>query len=576
MSLSQQRRIQISLGITLFAATAAFVLWQNAHVAVLWDLSYLLDSSYRIALGQIPYRDFPFAHAPITFLLQAAILRLTGRVYFHHVLYAAVAGATATLLTWHLLQRLLGKIRNSSLIAAFLAITLVPLGIYGIYPHPIYDSDTILFVLLALSLLQGTFERPLPSAALNVLAGISLIPPLFCKQNIGLFFLASTVAVLLLLAAIHRLQRQSLRTEAVILLSAALALGLSLAAIQLTAGLHPYLYWTFTFAAQRRLPGLGLILGIYHQPSLLWTVPCAFAALFLLQAKIPHRWFNAWTNMWARTAAFVLLTAPFLFVIASTLLADDPSDRADALLSLWPHLLVLSLCLTIYNLVLRPITFQGLLPLILLATVHGTFLSQQLWGSTYAIWPLLALLIACFVISLPEIQELSLPVIVVISAVFFGCGLPYALSHDRLGYIQMEGPLAHSTNPALRGLSTPGPWIPAFDELISDTARTIPANDLILLFPGQDPFYYASGRVPRFPVLMFDPATNPYSPRQLAEQVQQQNVRWLILHRQLQLAGKPMENYNDYLTELRPLFVLDHTLSNYEIYRRRQSLSGDR
>ena len=98
MSLSQQRRIQISLGITLFAATAAFVLWQNAHVAVLWDLSYLLDSSYRIALGQIPYRDFPFAHAPITFLLQAAILRLTGRAYFHHVLYAAVAGATATLL----------------------------------------------------------------------------------------------------------------------------------------------------------------------------------------------------------------------------------------------------------------------------------------------------------------------------------------------------------------------------------------------------------------------------------------------------------------------------------------------
>ena len=28
----------------------------------------------------------------------------------------------------------------------------------------------------------------------------------------------------------------------------------------------------------------------------------------------------------------------------------------------------------------------------LLATIHGAFLSQQLWGSTYAIWPLLMLL----------------------------------------------------------------------------------------------------------------------------------------------------------------------------------------
>ena len=29
-----------------------------------------------------------------------------------------------------------------------------------------------------------------------------------------------------------------------------------------------------------------------------------------------------------------------------------------------------------------------------LAAIHGTFMSQQLWGSTYAIWPLLVLLVA--------------------------------------------------------------------------------------------------------------------------------------------------------------------------------------
>ena len=34
------------------------------------------------------------------------------------------------------------------------------------------------------------------------------------------------------------------------------------------------------------------------------------------------------------------------------------------------------------------------LPLLLLAAIHGTFLSQQLWGSTYGIWPLLILLLA--------------------------------------------------------------------------------------------------------------------------------------------------------------------------------------
>src|SRR6478672_3731697 len=56
----------------LFAATASVVVWQNRQLAVLWDLSYVLDHSYRIALGQIPYRDFPFAHPPLTFFVQAA------------------------------------------------------------------------------------------------------------------------------------------------------------------------------------------------------------------------------------------------------------------------------------------------------------------------------------------------------------------------------------------------------------------------------------------------------------------------------------------------------------------------
>jgi hypothetical protein len=38
----------------LFLVTAGFVLWQNSRIAILWDLSYLLDTSWRIALGQMP------------------------------------------------------------------------------------------------------------------------------------------------------------------------------------------------------------------------------------------------------------------------------------------------------------------------------------------------------------------------------------------------------------------------------------------------------------------------------------------------------------------------------------------
>ena len=48
----------------LFLATAAFTLWQNTRVAVLWDISFLLDTSYRFSLDQLPYKTLPFSLRP--------------------------------------------------------------------------------------------------------------------------------------------------------------------------------------------------------------------------------------------------------------------------------------------------------------------------------------------------------------------------------------------------------------------------------------------------------------------------------------------------------------------------------
>jgi len=93
----------------LFLATAAIVLWQNAHVAVLWDLSYVLDTAARISHGQIPYRDFPLAHAPLTFALHALLIRLAGRVFFFHVLLIAALGGLGTVLTWRIVLRSLAR-----------------------------------------------------------------------------------------------------------------------------------------------------------------------------------------------------------------------------------------------------------------------------------------------------------------------------------------------------------------------------------------------------------------------------------------------------------------------------------
>jgi hypothetical protein len=539
---------------TLFVLTAGFVLWQNAHVAVLWDLSYLLDSSWRIALGQMPYRDFPFAHAPLTFLVQAAIMRLGGRVYWHQVAYAAVAGGAGTLLAWRIVLRVLAGCVGARGMALALCAPLTVVGIYGIFPHPYYDPDAVLAVLLAVWLLQ----RALGDSAgpvVAVVAGAACVLPVFYKQNIGLPFLLAVLGAVGVVGLARRVRGWSAAAEMWVIAGAVGALGTALVAIHMTAGLRNYVHWTITFAAQRRLPGMGVMAGVFHQTSLLWTVPAALAGVALLRRR----------EGWAVAAAVVLLAAPFVWVLAMLAVTDDASDRADQLLGLWPHVLALGMVLAVGNLRRTP-SFRTMLPGILLATIYGTFLSQQLWGSTYGAWPLLMVLIAALLV---EVRAIARPLAGVVGVTLLVCGGAYAVSHERLSYTKFDGAMARGTLPALSGMRTPGPWIPGLEELVRFTDAEIPAGDGIVLVPGQDPFYFASGRTPRFPVLMFDPATNPYSPEEIVRLARERDVRWLIVNRELQVKADPTPNIGEYVRALMGDFVEYRVLGNYTVYRRR-------
>jgi hypothetical protein len=582
----------------LFCATAAVVLWKNAHLAVLWDLSYVLDSSTRIALGQLPYRNFPFAHAPLTFLIQAAIIRLTGRVFFYHTLYAAIIGGLGTVVTWRMVLRSMrGRMPNAELAALLLAAPLSVLGIYSILPLPSYDCDCICSVLVALFLFQrlgpspsatepgalpfASFWRRVGGHIFPSLTGAALVLPLFFKQNIGLPFLVVAVASVLLLLLVRLLRQEqnapdipdTRRLLAVLagVVASLLAAGLLL---HLTVGLGNYLHWTIQFAAQRRLPGLRDMLGVYQEPSLFWMLPCIAAGILLLRGGMGRL---QWHSRWSRLLAFVLLAALFLWTLAQLFFSDDADDRADSLLALWPLLLALSIALTLWNLWRRP-GIRSVIPLLALAAIHGAFLSQQLWGSTYATWPLLILLIAeliafagsCGLENLCELRFFSAGVCSLISATLLICGGLYTFSEERLSYVQLpDEPLHHSTIPALRGMAVAGPYLPNFEQLLRYADANIPYSDGLILLPGEDPFYFATGRVPQFPVLLFDPTTDPYSPEQARAVARARNIRWLIIKRELQIKADPTPDRDALLQALLQDFTLQAQLQGYDIYRRR-------
>ena len=223
-----------------------------------------------------------------------------------------------------------------------------------------------------------------------------------------------------------------------VLAGAGVALVASVLALHWTAGIGNYLHWTIAYAGQRRLPELSLMLGVYRDPSLFWTLPCVVAALVLLRSGFAK-------ERWAQTVALALLAAPFLFTLASLLIYDDADSRGDSLLALWPLLLLLAAALAVANLLglRREPQLRSLLPLALLAAIHGTFLSQQLWGSTYAIWPLLLLLVAELLAFLEGLtarvgSRWFVPALAaLISVTLLVSGGFYTFSEERLSYANL-------------------------------------------------------------------------------------------------------------------------------------------
>ena len=559
----------------LFLATGAFVLWQNAHVAVLWDLSYLLDTSWRIALGQVPYRNFPLVHPPLTFLIQAALMRIAGRAYWVQIAYAALVGGLGTVIAWRIIFRILReKITWAWPVSFALAAPLCVLGIYSIYPHPIYDCDSAFAVLIAIFLLQRLAQETHTGWRVWMrcaLTGVTLMLPVLFKQNIGLPFLLAVVAGLFLLFIASQLPTKGQVLWPGVLLpgelqwmfaGAAFALIFAAFLIHRMAGLGNYFHWTVTFAGQRRLPGLGDMLAVYRQPSFFWTIPTFGAGLLLMHT----RWI---TKGWGRLLALALAAAPFIGSLIFLIVEDDLDERGDNLLALWPLLLLAALLFALVEL-RKGITLARLLPVFILAAIHGTFLSQQLWGSTYAIWPLLMILIAGVLASLPRNAGWPVAALAaVIGVTFTVCGGLYAVGHERLNYIQLpEGPPQHATLPALRGLSAPGPFLGDFEELVHFADREIPAQDGILLLPGEEPFYFATGRTPQFPVQIFDRTADPYSPAQLIQAVDRRNIRWVIVKTRLQSNENPLPDSARTIALIQAEFRPFRQLDGYQVYRR--------
>lgn len=545
-------RSSVLVPVILFAASGAFTFWRNTQVAVLVDLSYILNIATRIAAGDVPYAQFPLAQAPLTFLTQAVLIKAFGPHFFVQIAYATILGGLATALTYTIARRLLaGSVARPAALAAVLAIPLVPLGIYAILPHPFYDPDSCLVVLAATAAILAASDRPTRTRWL--VAGALISVPVFIKQNIGGAFLVLAVTALVADAATRPSARAGLRW---CLAGLGIALGAELLALQLIVGIDHYLAWAWTFAMAGRGVTLERI-SSFADPSIIWPGVLLVGLALVTGALRPG----------LRAPAFVVVLFFWLIARLSTL-----SSFIDVN-TLFPPVLLAASVFALVRAARDGARFETLLPLVLTGTAAGTLMSLGLNGSTFGIFPLLVLAIAAIVRDIGRFAGVSTrtaPAIGAVLALILAIsGTAYTLTNARLLFVDANapGPVVRSEFPSLAGLSAPGPYIGDLDAVLIWTRENVSREEGMVFLPGEDPAFFALGRRPRLPSVYFYDVANPYSPTEIARFADEVGLRWVFVKDRLQLVEEPAleQSLVAALTEHATLVT---RVGPYRVYRR--------
>ncbi|MFZ1946651.1 MAG: hypothetical protein WAW06_03835 [bacterium] len=176
-------------GLVALCALAFLLTWKAGFRGFYpFDQSIVFDGGYRVASGQVPYRDFVMPFGPVAFWLQAMFFRTLGVSYAAYVAGAAVVNVLAALAAVALVRLVVDSGRGLS----YLAGVVTAVWFYPPFGTPWVDQTAFFFALLGLVALLAGVRRAASGGAADVLvglAGAAAFLSIMAKQNAGGFML---------------------------------------------------------------------------------------------------------------------------------------------------------------------------------------------------------------------------------------------------------------------------------------------------------------------------------------------------------------------------------------------------
>lgn len=278
----------LSAGLVLLVFSFAFT-WSVGNRGIfLLDYSIVFDGAWKVLQGQVPYRDFAVAHAPIAYYLLAGAFQWFGASYSTFLGFAGALNVLGVLASILIARRLAPG--TELLVGLVTSVWYMPIMGFPQIEHVAFCFD---FVALWL-VVEAGLSLAWPAWLARVLAGSLLLAAVLTKQNAGIFF----SPVLLLYVALLPFPKMKSRVVSLLAILLGFLLAIVLFILWLWASTDPLLFkhhaidvpsqfgWqrlAFAFGPKKLL--LLLILGISGRYSIQLLALLSYLLLGLMVLK---------------------------------------------------------------------------------------------------------------------------------------------------------------------------------------------------------------------------------------------------------------------------------------------------
>ena len=544
--------------VTFIIVFSEIVLFRNTGVNnALVDFTYQLENSYRISVGQVPYRDFFLVLTPGIYYLDAFFLKIFNQSNMGQVVLLLLIHLVQILISYFILK---GLTSNKKI--QWMGTCVIAFSESIFYPFVVYNTASYDMMLLCIFYYLKRKNRNSYTGKNAFMLGILLTLPIYFKQNFGLFFM---IAFYFYLITQDVTEKKMQRTIG--LFSGTMISGMSFVLFLYLQGvaISQFIFQTLIFPGEAKHPGRVILtncLAAIEKSIILYGILLLVVALFIT--------YSAFSKKYTQTIAlsvviFAFIIFPYLVrLISGYIPYDNGSINVNSIL--WYLLYYLIAFIWLKDCLFQNQLFsqKSILILSLFLFIFGIF-TKRLDGPSW-IW-----VFAIVLMIEQEVLNNSKPFFIVALMAMLVWNL-YSARTVNLTWIDESGKLYQETNISSKffKIGANGRWIPEIENL-STYIQDVIGEARFVEMPCEDPIYWASLKTPQLDFFQAYPETCPYKMEDFAEIIDNDGIEYIIVKKNCQFKHYMIneDNVNDFIDQIsaRGYLRIDR-FDSYEIYRK--------